>query len=62
MEKTDHGAAIGKLVLAGEKAGFGVEQMIQILQAGASVEGLLRMIEWRMYPPVIEPRSSRLIM
>jgi hypothetical protein len=55
-------AAIGKLVLAGEKAGFTVEQMIQILQAGASVEGLLRMIEWRMYPPVIEPRASLWIM
>jgi hypothetical protein len=54
-------ATIGKLVLAGEKAGFSFEQMIQILQAGASVEGLLRMIEWRMYPPGIEPRSSRWI-
>jgi hypothetical protein len=53
--------AIGKLVLAGEKAGFSVEQMIQILQAGASVEGLLRMIEWRLSPAVASG-SSRWVM
>jgi hypothetical protein len=33
--------AIEKLVLAGEQAGFTVEQMIQMLQTGATVETLL---------------------
>jgi len=54
--------AIEKLVLAGEQAGFTVEQMIQILQTGASVEGLLCMIEWRLSSPAAESRSSRWIM
>jgi hypothetical protein len=54
--------AIEKLVLAGEQAGFTVEQMIQILKTGASVEGLLCMIEWRLSPPAAESRSSRWIM
>ena len=52
--------AIEKLVLAGEEAGFGIEQMIQILQAGASVEGLFQLIEWRLSPAV--PGSSRWVM
>jgi hypothetical protein len=54
--------AIEKLVLAGEEAGFSVEQMIQILQTGASIETLMRMIEWRLCPPPLEPRSSRCVM
>jgi len=33
--------AIGKLVRAGEQAGLSVEQMIQLLQTGTSVETLL---------------------
>lgn len=52
--------AIEKLVLAGEEAGFSIEQMIQILQAGASVEGLLQLIERRLSPAV--PSSSRWVM
>ena len=51
--------AIDKLVLAGEQAGFSVEQMIQLLRTGASVEALLCMIEFR---PIVEPRSSRWVM
>jgi hypothetical protein len=54
--------AIEKLVLAGEEAGFSVEQMIQILQTGVSIEALLCMIEWRLCPPAMEPRSSRWVM
>jgi hypothetical protein len=54
--------AVEKLVLAGEEAGFSVEQMIQILQTGTSVEALLCMIEWRLCPPAMEPRSSRWVM
>jgi hypothetical protein len=54
--------AIEKLVLAGEQAGFTVEQMIQILRTGESVEALLHMIEWRLSPLPVEPRSCRWIM
>lgn len=54
--------AIEKLVLAGEQAGFTVEQMIQILRTGESVEALLHMIEWRLSPLPVEPRSCSWIM
>ena len=54
--------AIEKLVLAGEQAGFSVEQMIQLLQTGGTVETLLQLIEWRLSPPVVEPRPSRWVM
>ena len=40
--------SIGKLALAGEQAGFTVDQMIWMLNAGLSVEGLLWLIEWRL--------------
>jgi len=53
--------AIGKLVLAGEQAGFSVEQMIQLLQTGGSVETLLCFIELRLSPPT-GGRSSRWVM
>ena len=53
---------VAKLVLAGEQAGFTVEQMIQLLQTGASVEALLSLIELRLFPRVATLRSSRWIM
>jgi len=55
--------AIEKLVRAGEQAGFSVEQMIQLLQMGASVETLLSLIELRLSPPTASSRrASRWIM
>jgi len=51
--------AIAKLVLAGEQAGFTIEQMIQLLQTGTSIEVLLSMIEWRLLPCASEPYYSR---
>ena len=54
--------AVEKLVLAGERAGFSVEEMIQLLQTGATVETLLQLIEWRLSPPMVEPHSSRWVM
>jgi hypothetical protein len=36
--------------------------MIQLLQTGATVDALLQLIEWRLSPPVVEPRSSRWVM
>lgn len=40
--------SIEKLVLAAEQAGMSVEDMIRILNAGISVEGLLALIERRL--------------
>jgi hypothetical protein len=40
--------AIGKLAIAGEQAGFSLEQMIDLLNAGLSVETLLDLIAWRL--------------
>jgi len=54
--------AIAKLVLAGEQAGFTVEQMIQLRQTGASVEALLNLIELRLFPRVATLQSSRWVM
>ena len=53
--------SIAKLALAGEQAGFTVEQMIQMLNAGVTVEGLLGLIEWRLETGVreSETRSCR---
>jgi len=58
VEQTDSMIAIARLVLAGEQAGFTVEQMIQLLQTGTSVEVLLSMIEWRLLHCASEPCSS----
>lgn len=40
--------AIGKLAVAGEQAGFTVEQMIDLLNSGLAVETLLDLIAWRL--------------
>jgi hypothetical protein len=53
--------SIGKLGMAGEQAGFTVEQMIGMLSAGVTIEGLLRLIEWRPGSPETSPPSSRWI-
>jgi len=53
--------AIAKLDLAGEQAGFTVEQMIHLLQTGASIESLLCLIELRLSPITISS-SSRWVM
>ncbi len=41
-------SAINKLAIAGEQAGFTVEQMIQLLEDGLSVETLLDLIAWSL--------------
>ena len=48
MENPALVSAIGKLAMAGEKAGFTVEQMIRILNNGFSVEELVELIESRL--------------
>ncbi len=40
--------AIRKLALAGEEVGFSVEEMIELLNMGASVETLLNLICQRL--------------
>jgi len=40
-------AAISKLAVAGEQAGLSLEHMIQLLDAGLSVETLIKLIAWR---------------
>jgi hypothetical protein len=54
--------AIEKLALAGEQAGLRVEQMIEMLNKGVTVGGLLCLIELRLNPPMVQPRSSCWIM
>ena len=48
MEKPSTTHAIYKLAVAGEQAGFSLEEMIQLLNAGVSVETLLHLIELRL--------------
>lgn len=55
--------SIAKLAIAGERAGFTVEQMIRMLNAGVTIEGLLRAIEFRLadqFP--VNPRTSIWVM
>ena len=40
--------AVRKLAIAGDQAGLSLEQMIQLLNAGMSVVGLLDLITWRL--------------
>jgi hypothetical protein len=48
MEKPSTAQVVYKLAVAGEQAGFSLEEMIQILNAGVSVETLLHLIELRL--------------
>ena len=55
--------SIAKLAMAGEQAGFTVEQMIWMLNAGVTIQGLLRLIEWSLGNPIPEDgRSSPWVM
>ncbi len=47
MEHQSLVVAIGKLAIAGQQAGFSLEQVIQLLDAGLSVESLIELIAWR---------------
>jgi hypothetical protein len=61
MEKPSLVAAIGKLAIAGEQTGFSLEQMIELLDHGLSVETLLDLISWRLEPlrkPSAQPACS----
>jgi len=58
VEKTSLMIAIGKLAMAGEKAGFTLEQMIQLLDDGLTVETLLDLISWRLNAAHLTPAPS----
>ena len=58
MESPSLVLAISKLAAAGEQAGFTLEQMIQLLDDGISVETLLDLICWRLNS-VHGPRAGR---
>ena len=60
MDNTTLQLAIGKLAIAGEQAGLSLEQMIQLLDNGLTVETLLELITWRLTEirtPVTTPPS-----
>ena len=38
--------AIGKLAIAGEEAGFSIDEMIEMLNSGVTVESLLQLISF----------------
>lgn len=60
MEKPSLQIAIAKLAIAGEQAGFSLEQMIELLNAGLTVAALLDLIQWRLTKPIpITSSSSR---
>jgi hypothetical protein len=40
--------AVGKLARAGQQAGFSIEEMIEMLNSGISVEKLLNLITYRL--------------
>lgn len=50
MENPSLVLAIAKLAAAGEQAGFTLEQMIELLDAGVTVESLLELIGMRLNP------------
>jgi hypothetical protein len=47
MENESMLRLIGRLAIEGERAGFSVGEMIQLLEGGLSVETLLQLIEQR---------------
>jgi hypothetical protein len=55
--------AISKLAAAGERAGFTLEEMIQLLDSGVSVQMLLELITWRLEePPPHSPHRPNWVM
>jgi hypothetical protein len=62
MDRPSLAASVCKLAMAGEQAGFTVEQMIKLLKSGITVETLLDIIERRLSAAAPEGRSSRWIM
>ncbi len=63
MQRPSTAETVYKLAIAGEQAGFSLEQMIQMLSAEITVESLVELIEWRLREPDRSPTGfSRWIM
>jgi hypothetical protein len=63
MQRPSTAQTVFKPAIAGEQAGFSLEEMIQMLNAGITVETLLQLIEWHLGEVRPSPaRSSRWIM
>ena len=65
MMKVELLTALGKLVVAGEQAGFSLDQLIQLLNEGVSMETILEMIAWRLdarKPGAVPTASSQWVM
>lgn len=59
MDRPILASGIAKLAVAGQQAGFTVEQMIGLLNAGLGVEGLIDLIAWRLEQPTpVAPAAS----
>jgi hypothetical protein len=62
MQPPSTAQAVYKLAIAGEQAGFSLEQMIQMLTDRITAETLLHLIEWQLRGIDPSPaRSSRWI-
>ena len=51
MDQATQLSGIARLAKAGQQAGFPVEQMIGLLNAGIGVKGLAELIAWRLDQP-----------
>jgi hypothetical protein len=51
MDKATLVSGIAKLATAGQQAGFTIEQMIGLLNAGLRVDSLMDLIAWRLEQP-----------
>jgi hypothetical protein len=58
MESPSLVLAISKLAVAGEQAGFTLEEMIELLNDGLSVATLLDLIAWRLHGAPLPPECS----
>ena len=48
MDRSALRQSIRKLAMAGEQAGFTVEQMMQLLKEGVDIKTLISLIEWKI--------------
>ena len=53
-------AAFKKLIILAEQAGLGVDQLLDLLESGATVGMLIKLIELRLFPP--KPCASHWVM
>ena len=58
LERSSLVTATGKLAIAGDQSGFGVEQMIRLLDEGLTVETLLDIISWRLGQSSSDPGNN----